>query len=188
MITIIAPASTVSAEGLNSINAIDEIREAILSYLDREGKIESQEVDEKFVRFFDQIATQAVQKFQVHEASGLFAWATTRSALYEIIKRRKTEEEKETAGLTAEKIRSLIEGKKRLVCISIADPVTIKSLVITLTRDLLGLRKRRFQVKPYVLFVFDEAQEFIPKLTGSSGIDKNCSKQVETFSREENMV
>jgi len=166
------------------VNAIDEIREAILGYMNREGKIESQEVDGKFVRFFDQIARQAVQKFKVHEASGLFAWATTRSALYDIIKRRKTEEEKETAGLTAEKIRSLIEGEQRLVCISIADPVTIKSLAITLTRDLLGLRKRRFQVKPYVLFVFDEAQEFIPELSGSSGIEKSCSKQVETLLRQ----
>jgi len=164
------------------VNAIDEIREAILGYLDREGKIESQEVDEKFVRFFDQMATQAVQKFKVHEASGLFAWATTRSALLDIIKRKKTEEEKETPGLTAERIRHLIEGEQRLICISIADPVTIKNLVITLTRDLLGLRKRRFQVKPYTLFVFDEAQEFIP--AGSSGIDYKCSKQVETLLRQ----
>jgi hypothetical protein len=166
------------------VNAIDEMREAILDYMDKEGAIESQEVDEKFVQFMDRVATEAVQKFKVHEKSGLFAWATTRSALLKIIKRRKEEEEKETLGFTAEKIRSLIEGKERLICISIADPVTIKSLVITLTRHLLGRRKRRFQVKPYVLFVFDEAQEFIPELGGSSGIDKACSKQVETLLRQ----
>jgi len=164
------------------VNAIDEIKEAVLGYMDKEGKIESQEVNEKFVRFIDQIATQVVQKFKVHEKSGLFAWATTRSALLDVIKRRKTEEEQETAGLTTEKIRSLIEGEQRLICISIADPVTIKSLVITLTRNLLGLRKRRFQVKPYILFVFDEAQEYIP--AGASGIDHRCSKQVETLLRQ----
>jgi len=83
--------------------------------------------------------------------------------------------------LTAEKIRKLIEGDLRLICISIADPATIKSLVVTLTQDLLGQRKRRFQVKPYILFIFDEAQEFIPELGGSAGIDRICSKQVETL-------
>ena len=67
---------------------------------------------------------------------------------------------------------------------SIADPFTIKDLVITLSRDLLNRRKRKFQVKPYILFVFDEAQEFIPDMSSSSGIDRKCSKQVETLLRQ----
>ena len=64
---------------------------------------------------------------------------------------------------------------------SIADPFTIKDLVITLSRDLLNRRKRKFQVKPYILFVFDEGQEFISDMSSSSGIDRKCSKQVETL-------
>lgn len=166
------------------VNAIDEIREAILAYMDEQGFIENHEINEDFVRFIDARAREAVQKFRVHEASGLFAWATTRSTLLEILKRKREEEEKETGGLTAEKIRGLIEGKERLVCVSIADPLTIKELVITLSRDLLNRRKRKFQVKPYILFVFDEAQEFIPDLSSSSGIDRKCSKQVETLLRQ----
>ncbi|MCD6239980.1 ATP-binding protein, partial [Candidatus Bathyarchaeota archaeon] len=94
------------------------------------------------------------------------------------------EEKKEAGGLTAEKIRDLIEGETRLLCISIAEPATIKDLVITLTRELLNRRKRKFQVKPHILFVFDEAQEFIPELAGSAGIDKKCSRQVETLLRQ----
>ena len=90
----------------------------------------------------------------------------------------------ETGGLTAEKIRELLEGETRLVCISISDPTTIKELVMTLTNDLLIRRKRMFQVKPYILLVFDEAQEFIPELSGAAGIDKKCSKQVETLLRQ----
>jgi Predicted ATPase len=86
--------------------------------------------------------------------------------------------------LTAEKIRELLEGETRLVCISISDPTTIKELVITLTNDLLIRRKRMFQVKPYILLAFDEAQEFIPELSGVAGIDKKCSKQVETLLRQ----
>jgi len=166
------------------LNAIDEIREAILDYMDRRGLIENQEVDEQFVKFIDDKATRTVQRLRVHEASGLFAWATTRSTVLDILRRRRAEEEDAEKGLTAEGIRQLIEGRERLICISIADPSTIKELVIHLSRDLLNRRKRKFQVKPYVLFVFDEAQEFIPDLTGSAGIDKKCSKEVETLLRQ----
>jgi len=173
-----------SADKPHYMNAIDEIREAILGYMDQYGFIENQEVNERFVRFIDAKASQAVQKFKVHEASGLFAWATTRSTLLDILKRKREEEEKETGGLTAERIRGLLEGEERLICVSIADPFTIKDLVITLSRDLLNRRKRKFQVKPYILFVFDEAQEFIPDPSGSTGIDRKCSKQVETLLRQ----
>jgi DNA helicase HerA-like ATPase len=57
-------------------------------------------------------------------------------------------------------------------------------LVISLSQDLLARRKRRFTVKPYILFVFDEAQEFIPDYSSASGIDKRCSRQVETLLRQ----
>ncbi len=166
------------------LNAIDEIHETVLTYMDEWGFIENHEVDERFVKFVDARASQAVQKFKVHEASGLFAWATTRSTLLDLLKRKREEEEKEMGGLTAERIRGLLEGEERLVCVSIADPFTIKDLVITLSRDLLNRRKRKFQVKPYILFVFDEAQEFVPDMTSSSGIDRKCSKQVETLLRQ----
>jgi len=173
-----------SADKPHYMNAIDEIREAILAYIDQHGFIENQEVNERFVRFIDTRASQAVQKFKVHEASGLFAWATTRSSLLDILRREREEEEKETGGLTAERIRGLLDSEERLICVSIADPFTIKDLVITLSRDLLNRRKRKFQVKPYILFVFDEAQEFIPDPSGSTGIDRKCSKQVETLLRQ----
>jgi len=167
------------------VNAIDEIREAILDYVDQKGYVENQEVDEDFVQFIDYAASSIVEKFKVHEASGLFAWATTRSTVLDILKRRQGEgEPSESGGLTAKDLRKLIEGDIRLLCLSIADPVTIKDLVIRLTGELLNSRKRRFQVKPYVLFVFDEAQEFIPDLSGSSGIDKQCSRHVETLLRQ----
>ncbi len=166
------------------VNAVDEIREAGLAYMDQHGFIENHELNEDFVKFIDARASQAVQKFKVHEASGLFAWATTRSTLLDVLKRKREEEEKETGGLTAEKIRGLLEGEERLVCVSIADPFTVKDLVITLSRDLLNRRKRKFQVKPYILLVFDEAQEFIPDMSNSSGIDRKCSKHVETLLRQ----
>jgi hypothetical protein len=173
-----------NADKPHYINAIDKISDAILAYIEGHALSENQEVTEEFIQHLDHIALETVQAFKVHEKSGLYAWATTRHALTDVLKRRREEERKEIGGLTAEKIRTLLEGDTKIVCISISDPYTIKDLVITLSRDLLARRKRRFQVKPYLLLVFDEAQEFIPDLGGSGGIDKKCSRHVETLLRQ----
>jgi DNA helicase HerA-like ATPase len=165
------------------INAIDKIHDAIHGYVEEHGLGENQKVTEDFVHYLDGIATETVEQFKVHDKSGLYAWATTRSAILDIIKKGEEEETKETAGLTIEKIRELLEDKTtNLVCISISDPFSIKELAIHLTQDLLIRRKRRFTVKPYVLLVFDEAQEFIPNM--GSGIEGQCSAQVERLLRQ----
>ncbi len=166
------------------IEAIDRIADAIREYVEENGLSESREISEDFIKYIDTESVETVQIYKVHEKSGLFAWATTRSALLEIIKKKQEEEKKQIGGLTAEKIRDLLEGEERLICVSISEPFAIKELVITLSRDLLARRKRRFQVKPYILFVFDEAQEFIPDLSSATGIDKKCSKHVETLLRQ----
>jgi len=167
------------------MNAIDRVHDAVIEYVEEHGMSENQEVSEDFVRYIDQLATETIQQFKVHEKSGLYAWATTRTAILDVIGKKQEKEKEEVGGLTTEKIRELLEDKiTNLVCISISDPFTVKDLVITLTQDLLSRRKRKFQVKPYILLVFDEAQEFIPETGGSSGIDKKCSKQVETLLRQ----
>ncbi len=86
--------------------------------------------------------------------------------------------------ITTDKLREIIEGDARLICISISDPYTIKNLVIDLTSDFLYKRKRQFKVKPYILFVFDEAQEFVADLSNARGIEKECSIAVETLLRQ----
>ncbi len=167
------------------MNAIDKIHDAVLEYMEENGLSEGQEVNESFVEYIDPVAIGAMEQFKVHEKSGLFAWATTRTTILDIIKKKREKETKETGGLTVEKIRELVEDRTtRLVCVSISDPFTMKELVITLTQELLSRRKRKFQVKPYILLVFDEAQEFIPATGDSSGIDRKCSRQVETILRQ----
>ncbi|MEM3011583.1 MAG: ATP-binding protein [Candidatus Bathyarchaeia archaeon] len=166
------------------LNAIDRIHDAILDYMETHGLSENQEVSEDFIKYIDGVCIATVEEFKVHDKSNLYGWATTRTTILDQIRKRQEEMIKETGGLTAEKIRELLEGETRLVCISISDPTTIKELVIMLTHDLLIRRKRMFQVKPYILLVFDEAQEFIPELSGAAGIDKKCSKQVETLLRQ----
>jgi hypothetical protein len=167
------------------VNAIDAIGDGVREYVERQGLSENQEVSEDFVGYVDEVAREAVEKFRVHDKSGLYAWATTRNTIADLFKKRSEKEDKATAGLTVEGIRELLEDKTtRLVVISISDPFTIKELAISLTQDLLVRRKRRFTVKPYILVVFDEAQEFIPATGASSGIDKKCSRQVETILRQ----
>jgi DNA helicase HerA-like ATPase len=48
----------------------------------------------------------------------------------------------------------------------------------------LSNRKREFKVEPQILFVFDEAQEFIPAYDKARGIEKNCTFQIETLLRQ----
>jgi len=43
------------------VNAIDEVREAILDYIDQKGYLENQEVDEEFVQFIDYVASSVVR-------------------------------------------------------------------------------------------------------------------------------
>ena len=164
------------------LNAIDKIHDAILEYVDEHGLSQNQRVTEGFVHYVDELATETVEQFKVHDKSGLYAWATTRSSILDMIKGSR-EETKETGGLTIERIRELLEDKTtNLICVSISDPYTIKDLAIELTQDLLMRRKHMFQVKPYILLVFDEAQEFMPNAPG--GIEGKCSAQVETLLRQ----
>ena len=165
------------------LNAIDQIHDAIRDYMDKHGLGENEEVTEDFVSCIDGIACEAVEQFKVHDKSGLYGWATTRNLVLDTIKRNRERQTRATNGLTVEQIRELLDDQTTsLICISISDPYTIKDLAINLTQDLLAHRKHKFQVKPCILLVFDEAQEFIPG--NASGIDAKCSAHVETLLRQ----
>jgi DNA helicase HerA-like ATPase len=165
------------------INAIDTIHNAVRVFVENHGLSENQEVTEEFVSQIDEVSRAAMETFRVNEKSGLYAWATTRNTIADLFKKADEKEEKDTSALTVEDIRELLEDKTtNLVIISISDPFTIKELAISLTQDLLVRRKRRFTVKPYILVVFDEAQEFISSREG--GIEGKVSQHVETLLRQ----
>lgn len=165
------------------INAIDAIHDAVRDYVEKQGLSENQQVNEAFIAFIDGFAREAVEQFRVHDKSGLYAWATTRNTLADLFKKKSEKEDKSKAGLTVEGIRELLEDKTtNLVVLSISDPFTIKELAMSLTQDLLVRRKRKFVIKPYILVVFDEAQEFISQKEG--GLDGKVSQHVETLLRQ----
>ena len=170
-----------SAGKRHYIDAIDEIHSGVLNYMSAKGLGEQYFIDETFVSFLSELSSSAMETYKVSEKAGLYAWATTRDKLKDRVRLTKKRTE---GGITADGIRDLIEGETRLVCISITDPYIIKQLAIDLSKDFLHRRKRQFKVKPYLLFVFDEAQEFIPNLSSARGIDEECSKAVETVLRQ----
>jgi len=165
------------------VNALDRIRQDVVDYKSSKEMTDSRPIDEEFIKQLDEWGRAAVEEFKISDRSGVYAWATSRLTLVENLKRAE-KEKRSTGGLDIQGIRDLVEKESRLTCISISEPYVIKELVVDLAREFLQRRKRSFKVKPYVLFVFDEAQEFVPDLSGSSGIDKDCSKVVETLLRQ----
>lgn len=136
-----------------------------------------------------QSTLEAMKTYKISDKAGLYAWASSRDTLLGRIKEKVSGDKgsidtNNIEGVTTDQIIKIIEGKSRLTCISISDPFTIKELVIDLSREFLHKRKREFKVRPYILFVFDEAQEFVADLTNSRGINKECSEEVETLLRQ----
>jgi hypothetical protein len=156
------------------------------------GLTEKQLIDETFIQILSQIAADAMQTYKINEKALLFGWASSRDRLVDRIKL--SEKDQTNIRVTTENIRELIEGENtRLTCISISDSYTIKQLVIDLSSDFLQKRKRqfkvKFKVKPYILFVFDEAQEFVRDLTNARGIERIAAKKLRLCSdREESTV
>jgi len=165
-------------------DALENIRQAVLDYQRLRRLDDSQAIDEDFVRYIDEKGKEAVEKFRVSEKSNVYGWATTRSSLIDAIKRAREADERRRRGLMTERIIELVEGPVRLACLSIADPFIIKELAIDLSKEFLRKRKKHFKVKPLVLFVFDEAQEFAPALGDARGIDRDSSEAVEVLLRQ----
>jgi DNA helicase HerA-like ATPase len=170
------------AKKVVNLNAINQIKLKVLQWI-KDNHIErSQTMSKSFLDYLQSEATSILDRFKVWKNSGLYAWASTRSELASSL--QPEEKVKDDNAFGAENIIQLLEGDTRLLCLSIAEPSVVKQLAITLTSDLLRHRKREFQVEPQVLFVFDEAQEFIPAYDKARGIDSTCTQRIETLLRQ----
>jgi hypothetical protein len=164
-----------------NVDAIREIGEKVLAWIRANRVDRSGVVTAEFLDYLQSAGTDAVEKFKVWKNGSLAAWASTRSELKSSLNRAEKVPDKNA--FSAEKLLKLFEDT-RLVCLSIAEPNIIKSLAITLTSEMLRRRKREFQLDPQILFVFDEAQEFIPAYDKARGIDLACTNQIETLLRQ----
>jgi hypothetical protein len=165
----------------NYVEALNEIEELALVYMEKNALREDNALTKEFVERLIGIAMDIAENYKVHEKSALYGWFKSREMM-----KRYFEEKSQTKseGFNVEDVEKLLEGESRLICLSISEPATIKRFVIDLTSDLLSKRKREFKVKPYILSVWDEAQEFVANPSNVSGIDKNCSLEVERLLRQ----
>ena len=172
---------TENAKNPNYVEALSTIQDLTLGYMEENALREDDELTKEFVENLITAAKEAAETYRVHQMSALYGWFQTRDRL-----RRYFEEKPQTKGngYSAEDIEQLLEGETKLICLSISEPTTIKRLVTNLTNDLLMQRKRAFKVKPYILFVWDEAQEFVANPSNAAGIDKTCSQEVERLLRQ----
>ncbi|HDM05687.1 MAG TPA: ATP-binding protein [Candidatus Aenigmarchaeota archaeon] len=94
------------------------------------------------------------------------------------------EEKKDENKMTIDDIlESLRSDEKEIIVLSIPDPETIRKLAIILTSEILSKRKREFKISPFILFVFDEAQEFVKAPSAAKGEERDCSLVIEDLSR-----
>jgi len=170
-----------NAKNPNYVEALNTVQELTLDYMEENGLREDDDLREEFVENLIKAAKQAAELYRVHQMSALYGWFQSRDTMRKYFNEGTQANAK---GYNAEEIEELLEGETRLICLSISEPTTIKRLVIDLTNDLLMQRKRAFKVKPYILFVWDEAQEFVANPSNVSGIDKTCSQEVERLLRQ----
>ena len=171
-------------EGDKAVNldAIHEIEGSVLGWI-REKKVERFDVvSAQFLDYLQETASHSIEKFKVWKSGSLAAWATTRAELKATLNEQK--KPADTNSFTTEKLVKLLRDDTRLLCLSMAEPNLVKGLAITLTSEMLRQRKREFQVEPQILFVFDEAQEFIPAYEKARGIDATCTHRIETLLRQ----
>ncbi|UCE11807.1 MAG: ATP-binding protein [Candidatus Thorarchaeota archaeon] len=171
--------SAVPADRPTYLQALDEILHMVTDWMEENNLSEQDKLSEAFIDEFDSAAKEAVEKFSVYKGAALSAWANTRSTLKAAMKRAATAK---STGVTVKDIVKMLGGPERIVCISMADPDTLRDIVIRLTGAALRYRKRNFEIKPQILFVFDEAQEFIP--SKATGALERCSNAVERLLRQ----
>jgi hypothetical protein len=165
-----------------NLDAIREIEEKVYDWM-RDNRVErSAYLTPEFLDYLQASASNAVERFKVWKSGSLAAWASTRSMLKSSLEQTKAPPDKNA--YTTDKLLALLSDDTRLICLSIAEPNIVKSLAISLTTEMLRRRKREFKVDPQILFVFDEAQEFIPALDKARGIDATCTQRIETLLRQ----
>jgi hypothetical protein len=171
-----------NSERATSLEAIDTIEGSIFNYLHEQKLNRENNLNDKFIDYLSTTATATVERYKIWVKSSLYAWATTRDSLKEKLDTFETENLGE--GYTTKTIAKLMEDESRFICLSIVDPNLVKSLAVDLSNMVLSSRKKEFKVEPSILFVFDEAQEFIPAYDKARGIEKECTFQVETLLRQ----
>jgi len=161
-----------------------ELQTFVRGYMEENNFEEGNEITEEFVEEFIEKCNELSRR-GIHPKSEDYAWLTSRENLRRVFEERREEVERE--GVCIDEIIDLIESPEsttRLICISISEPEIIKNLAMEISRKILLMRKREFKTIPQILFVFDEAQEFVPQPSQVRGIERECSEELEKLLRQ----
>ncbi|MEM2098873.1 MAG: ATP-binding protein [Candidatus Bathyarchaeia archaeon] len=170
-----------NAANPNYIEALDDVQELAFAYMNKNRLSEDDKLSKEFVNELIDAAENIAQDYRVHEKSALYGWFQSR---HKMLKYFEQKTQASSSGCTTQEVEQLLDGEARLISLSISEPETIKQLAFDIAHDILQRRKRQFKIKPYILFVFDEAQEFVASPSNVSGIDKKCSLEVERLLRQ----
>ena len=163
------------------VDAIDEIIDFIESYVYEQNLDLEDIIDIDFLDIMENNAEPIINEYGVNSRSGLYAWVVSRKKLKRKIEKIRRQNPDPKA-LKINDIEEALEGEDRLIVLSIADPNVQRRTVIKLVNRLLYSRKTHFKSDPYILFVFDEAQEFVS--SARSGDLEKCSSVVESLLRQ----
>ncbi len=162
-------------------DAVDEIGDFIDSFVDEQGHTYDSMIDETFLDILEENAVKIMEEYGVNTRSGLYAWVSSRKKLKSKLARLRRQPT-DAQSMNVNDIERALENQDRLIVLSIADPYVQRQIVIKLVRRFLYLRKKHFKSDPYILFVFDEAQEFVS--SARSGDLGECSAVVESLLRQ----
>ncbi len=173
-------------EGIDSPQgqAAQEIRLRVMAKMTETGASETEVPDDRSAQDIGLMAEDVLEQRGLRRGSTLHNWATAIKRLPELVGLASRHERTLKDGeYTLERLCDRLSDDTRLACLSIPDPDLVRRLAIETTSEMLGRRKNQFKLKPYLLFVFDEAQEFIPHQT-TPGLEGQCSKSIERLLRQ----
>jgi len=164
--------------------AAQEIRLRVMARMRDSGVFEEDVPDDASAVSMGEETEAILDERGLRKGSTLHNWATAMKRLPELVRLASQYSWKPKPNqYTLDRICDALDKEARIVCLSISDPDAIRQLAIDLTSEILRRRKAQFRLKPYVLFVFDEAQEFIPA-QGAPGLEGQCSKSIERLLRQ----
>ena len=164
--------------------AAQEIRLRVMARMRDSGVSEEDVPDDASAVSMGEETEVILDERGLRKGSTLHNWATAMKRLPELVRLASQHAWKPKPNqYTLDRICDALDGEARIVCLSISDPDAIRQIAIDLTSEILRRRKSQFRLRPYVLFVFDEAQEFIPA-QGAPGLEGLCSKSIERLLRQ----
>lgn len=170
-------------EGKTQYFLVDSMLISLRKYMEENKKNENSEVSaeelEEIAGMFEEIIDKSGMRYAPEDIpKSLRTWAES------LKEEGKSKEEKKEKQITLDDLLGrLSSDDKEIIVLNVPDPTIIRNLAITLTSEVLSNRKREFKISPFILFVFDEAQEFIKALERAKEEEKECSTTIENLAR-----